>query len=198
MVEKSAPVAVVAALDGRTGRRLYYPLEAIWGDYARSAAGAVLCLFPAFFVTSSAVLGLLLLVGGSFVAFGLMTWRRQLTAFRLDADNLYPSSDQGSGGAGRVLPWSELRAMSLSYFSVRGDGRNGWMQLKLLFEGRTLRVDSRLEDFEALAAVAAGWARETGIELDPATLSNLEALGIEGSANSGPGPAPGSGIPHEF
>lgn len=183
-----APASARAAMGALHELNLHYPLEAIWGDYARSVVGAGLCLVPASFVSSPVVLGLLLLVGGSFAVFGVMTWRRQLTSFRLDADNLYRWAGGGdrkpasAPEAGRVLAWRDLRAMSLSYFSVRGDGRSGWMQLKLLFEGQTLRVDSRLEHFEALVAVAAAWAHERGLAFDPTTLSNLDALGIEGAA----------------
>jgi hypothetical protein len=53
------------------------------------------------------------------------------------------------------------------------------MQLKLGAGWSTLRVDSRVEGFSELVSASANAAEMRGLSLDPATLANLKALGIE-------------------
>jgi len=53
------------------------------------------------------------------------------------------------------------------------------MQLELRAGRSTLRVDSRIEGFSELVSAAAAAAETGDLSLDPATLVNLRALGIE-------------------
>ena len=86
---------------------------------------------------------------------------------------------QSSGLLQTSIRWSKLDRMKLSYYSTRRDGRGGWMQLKLGAGWSTLRVDSRIEGFSELVSASAKAAEMRGLSLDPATLANLQALGIE-------------------
>ena len=54
------------------------------------------------------------------------------------------------------------------------------MQLKLIGDAARLRADSSGEGFAELVAFAHAQARARGLALDPATVSNLKALGIAG------------------
>ncbi len=85
------------------------------------------------------------------------------------------------GPFARAIRWDSLRSLRLDYYSTRrdADGRTmqgGWMQLKFRDGRRTIRVDSELEGFAELAAMAAAEAARRGLALDPATAQNLEAL----------------------
>ncbi len=53
------------------------------------------------------------------------------------------------------------------------------MELKLVSDAHSVRLDSRLEGFSEIAASAARAAGDNGLELDSATLANLAALGID-------------------
>jgi hypothetical protein len=89
---------------------------------------------------------------------------------------------QSSGLLQASIWWSKLDRMKLSYYSTRRDGRGGWMQLKLCAGWSTLRIDSRVEGFSDLVIASAKAAEMRGLSMDPATLTNLQALGIELSA----------------
>jgi hypothetical protein len=86
---------------------------------------------------------------------------------------------------GRLLDWNRLSRMSLAYFSVRRDGREGWMELKLTGDRGTLRIDSRLEGFADVVRRAVSAAGGASLHLDPTTLSNLSALGIAAVGGEG-------------
>ena len=79
---------------------------------------------------------------------------------------------------GTRLAWDSLSRLTLVYFSVRRDGRNGWMELKLQSGGRTLRIDSRLDGFNVVVRQAAAAASGACLHLEPSTVSNLVTLGI--------------------
>jgi hypothetical protein len=151
-----------------------YPTSAMLGDYVRAAAGLV----PAAAMLAITPVGLTaaIVLGGFaslFAVFGIRTALRHATRFemtetRLSALGLLPAS----------IAWSELDRMRLAYYSTRRDRLGGWMQLEL-HSGRTkLRIDSRIEGFTDLVKASARAAEIRGLTLDPATLANLDALGI--------------------
>lgn len=160
---------------------LRYPRRALHADYLRAAAGLVLSLGPALAVPpTSPALYVLLPAGALFLAFGLRTWRRQISRIELDPVGISLFSPR------RVsLPWNRVRAIKLSYYSTRADRAGGWMQLTLKGEdpqraGRScaLRLDSSLEQFERVARLAAAAAAANRIPIPDATRANLGALGI--------------------
>jgi hypothetical protein len=77
-----------------------------------------------------------------------------------------------------AIRWDDVEDVRLAYYSTRRDGRDGWMQLVLRGGGHTLRLDSRIAGFEAIATQAAAVAERRGLALSPSTTANLAAMGI--------------------
>ncbi|MGH8705901.1 MAG: hypothetical protein ACREUO_10855, partial [Burkholderiales bacterium] len=107
-----------------------------------------------------------------FLVYFARTVCRHLTHIELDEAGI-----STKGPLGAVIRWESLRSMRLDYYSTRGDREEGWMQLKLRGARRSIRIDSDLEGFAALASAVAAEARRHGHSLDEATRSNLQALG---------------------
>ena len=90
-------------------------------------------------------------------------------------------SDQGIEAQGPFpvrLDWAALDEVGLRYYATRRDGANGWMQLVLRAAGLKLRLDSRIEDFNAIAERVAFVVRRRCLSVTPATAANFAALGI--------------------
>jgi hypothetical protein len=85
----------------------------------------------------------------------------------------------GFGLLSHSIAWSELDRVRLAYYSTRRDRRGGWMQLELRSGREKVRIDSRIEGFTDVVKASARAAEARGLSLDPATLANLEALGIK-------------------
>lgn len=154
---------------------LGYPLSKIGADYLRSAIGAILCLLPLAFGTPlKGGVWLLVLLASMFVLFAVRTFARQITRVWV--------SDEGiavSGFIKQILRWEMLSEVTLSYYSTfRGRGQ-GWMQLRLRGDGQTLRLESSLEGFDQVARYAVDAARRNGLALQPSTVKNFSAMGIE-------------------
>ncbi len=144
------------------------------GDYLRAAAGfvpsaAILATTPVGSV-GAAVLGSFALL---FSVFGIRTALRHGTRLDMSEEAL-----RASGPLGGNITWDSLDAMKLAYYSTRRDRRDGWMQLELRAGRSVLRLDSRIEGFNAVVERAAEAAETRGLLLSAATLANLEALGI--------------------
>jgi hypothetical protein len=76
--------------------------------------------------------------------------------------------------------------MRLGYYSTRRDREGGWMQLKLIGAGGTVKLDSTIDDFTHIARRALAAARANNLQLGEPTLENLAALGIAlGEATAG-------------
>ena len=156
--------------------RYRYPLRALWSAYAGSGFGALASLGligfaqlaapVAWVATAAAVL---------FLVYFARTVCRQLTHIELDEAGIR-ASGPAVGVPGAAIRWEELRSLQLEYYSTRRDREEGWMQLKLRDAQRTIRIDSELEGFAAVARSAARAAAARGLALDAATLANLDAL----------------------
>lgn len=152
-----------------------YPSTAMLGDYLRAAAGFV----PAIAILSTAPVGVVgvSILGGIaalFAVFGIRTALSHGTRIEI-ADGEVRSS-----GLLRVsISLRELDRMKLAYYATRRDGRGGWMQLELRSGASTLRLDSRIEGFAALVEASARAAERRGLSLSPATLANVQAVGVE-------------------
>jgi hypothetical protein len=154
--------------------RHVYPAAAMVGDYLRAAAGLV----PTGVVFATEPVGTVAAtVLGSFAAvfgiFGLRTVLRHGTRLEMTDTEL-----RAEGAWRCTISWAELDRMKLTYYSTRRDRRSGWMQLDLSAGGARVRLDSRIAGFDRLVLRAADVAATRGIELNEATLANLEALGI--------------------
>lgn len=150
-----------------------YPARVVMRDYLLSAIGIAL-FFPPIALMNLPLATKLIFSAlvGLFLIFGLQNYRRHRCRIELSDDGL--SVIPGD----RKFPWRALSRLVLSYFAVRRDGERGWMELKLVSDGRSIRLDSRLEGFSEIAARAARAARRNGLELDKATVTNLTALGV--------------------
>ena len=160
--------------------RFRYPTRVVMRDYLLSGVGLVIFLPPLALINLPTVTVVVFsALGGLFLIFALQVYRRHRTRVELYEDRLYVAP------GGKELRWRGLDKLVLSYFTVRRDGERGWMELKLAAGPRVLRMDSRLEGFSEIAASAARAARQNGLELDPATVANLAALGIEAADRDG-------------
>jgi hypothetical protein len=150
-----------------------YPWQAMLPDYARAVLGIV-CMGAPLVVMELPVLatGVLTSLAAIFALFGIQAALRQSTRI------LESARDIRAVPMGTRLDWDALTRLKLAYFSVRRDGRRGWMELKLGSGRRTLRIDSRLEGFTEVVRQAAAAASHACVHLEPATLANLATLGI--------------------
>ena len=153
-------------------RGLRYPARALAADYARAATGIALFLGALALLRPAAAVAWALAAGAAlFLVYFARTVCRQLTRIELDEAGILTR-----GPFGAAIRWEELRSLRLDYYSTRRDREEGWMQLKLRDARRTIRIDSDLAGFAELARVAAGRARQCGLEIDESTRSNLSAL----------------------
>ena len=140
-------------------------------DYLVSGTGLVLSLPPlVLFELPAFTTWLLGAMGLAFAVHGLGVIRRQRIRVETDEDGLWFSPPR------RRIAWNEVTRFGLAYFSTRRDGARGWMELRIASPAATLRVDSRLERFDDLVSRAWSAASRRGVELDPATRANLDAL----------------------
>ena len=151
-----------------------YPASAMVGDYLRAAAGLVPTGLLFATVPVSPVAGAVL---GSFAAifavFGLRTALRHGTSLEMSDSEL-----RARGARRGAVPWAELDRLKLAYYSTRRDRSSGWMQLELGAGGRRVRLDSRIDGFDRVVRRAAVAAAARGLELNEATVANLQALGV--------------------
>ena len=140
-------------------------------DYLVSGTGLVLSLPPlVLFELPAFTTWLLGAMGLAFAVHGLGVIHRQRIRVETDEDGLWVSPPR------RRIAWNEVTRFGLAYFSTRRDGARGWMELRIASPAATLRVDSRLERFDDLVGRAWSAASRRGLELDPATRANLDAL----------------------
>ena len=156
-----------------------YPLDVLLPDYGRAAAGLAVTAGPLPWLGGSpvtqSILGVLSLI---FVGFALSTVARQIKRVHWDEQGV-----STSGLRSASVRWSDLDRLALRYFSTRRDKTRGWMQLDVAGGGRTVRIDSGLGEFPDLAQRALEAARARGLRLDPVTLANAAALGLDGPAD---------------
>ena len=152
-----------------------YPPAELTRDYVRAGFGLVVTGVPLLSMHASPVIMWVLAVFAAlFAIFGVRTAIRHMTIVRVDGAGI-----AAVGPMGVSIDWNDLGRMALSYYSTRRDRTRGWMQLRLSGGGRTLRLDSTVEGFRDIVAIAARHAELKRLELNPATIGNLAALGIE-------------------
>lgn len=176
---------------------LRYPVAALRGDYVRAGMGLVFSLGLATAVPPASAADYLLVPAAAlFLLFALRTWQRQRARVVIDSQGISIFQPRQVS-----LDWKHVRSVRLSYFSTRGDRREGWMQLTLKGADpqrstgvRAIRIDSALDEFERVARCAAAAAQANGLTVSPATRANFDALGIALSEDPAPGPARGAEI----
>ncbi|MDJ0950073.1 MAG: hypothetical protein QNJ94_14235 [Alphaproteobacteria bacterium] len=167
-----------------------YPMSALSADYLRAAVGLSLTGGPLLLVTGHPVaVWTLGGMAGLFLLFGLRTALRHAMRFALTDQGLMRYGISTFGFANANVPWAKLTKVRLRYYAARRGRSDGWMQLTIKTGGQTLRLESSLEGFEAIAARAAQAAQEQGLQMDSATINNFAAMGIR----LDPGDAPDAG-----
>ncbi len=154
---------------------LRYPLRALWASYARAAVGVGMMAVPLATAQLGAT-GAVVLTGlaAVFLGYGLRTALRHATRYGFD--------DRGVvaiGPVSRAIEWSDVVNVKLSYYTTKRDGTSGWWQLDIKGRDSTMRIESTLDGFGAVAERAVREARMRGVELSPTTIENLDPLGIE-------------------
>ena len=157
---------------------LHYPRGAIFGDYARGGLGLAATLLPLLLVDLAVWVAVIFaLLALLFAVFLLRAVERHRTEVALD--------DSGISLAGlwpRSIAWERVSRLRLAYYSTRRDRQRGWMNLRVGDGRQTIALESTLEGFDPLVERAAAAALANGVELDATTLANLDAMGIDASA----------------
>jgi hypothetical protein len=155
-----------------------YRWPVLRGDYIRSAIGSVVAAGGAVLtIANPYVFGVFAGSAGLFVLFGFRTAWRHRVAYALTPAGLSRRSDLPVARQAE-LRWDELTKLSLRFYSTKRDRSQGWMQMTLSGGGCRISLDSTIDDFDAIARVAATAAVRKGIALRSSTLANLEAIGI--------------------
>ncbi len=164
-----------------------YQRAALVGDLARAGVGLVLSGGAVAIAGLDGFVGWLFGVCALvFLLFGLRTALRAVTNFELTETGLTRSYAIGLGRADRAVAWQGLKRFRLRFFPARRDRSQGWMELTLADGRAGMRLDSTVEDFEAILRAAVGAAERRGLALSDATVGNLAALGIAaGRADGG-------------
>ncbi|OUR76219.1 hypothetical protein A9Q83_15560 [Alphaproteobacteria bacterium 46_93_T64] len=156
-----------------------YSAKEITKEYWRSGTGVTLSVLPLLLFRPSSVIVYIL---GSFLClfafYGVRAYGRKRMSIILGDRAI-----QVTGLREKLIQWEELEELKLAYFSTRRDGEMGWMQLRLKSRGDRLRVESTISDFWELVSICAEKAREKGLALDPATVRNMQALGLDTTFN---------------
>jgi hypothetical protein len=154
---------------------LRYPSGVLLGDYARAAAGLALTILPLALVQVTPwIAGPLALCALLFAVFAARTVQRQLTRVTVDEDAV-----RSEGPLGAVVRWDDLSGLRLRYYATKRGRDDGWMQATLSSPGGRIRIDSNLDGFDAVIERAVAAARRNGVPLNPVTMDNLLALGID-------------------
>ena len=151
-----------------------YPPDAVRADYARAGLGLGLCGLPlATTELPLAITIVLAAAAGLFALYGLRTAAQQSMSLTVTDEAI-----ESSGWRPVRLAWDGLSGVSLAYYSTRREGGKGWMQLRLAGKGGTLRLESTLDGFDAIAGRAIRAAAANKLELDRTTRTNLRLLGL--------------------
>lgn len=161
-----------------------YPPGTLLGDYIRAGAGfgvgvAALLTVPVGWATGLFFGGLATVFG----LFGARTIQRHITQVAVTNDEIA----RAAVGT-RVLPWDELGRVKLRYYGSRWERKrsSGFMQLTLWGGGTKLVFESNLDGFDFIVWCAARAARTNGISLDPPSVANMLALGIDADGEAAP------------
>jgi hypothetical protein len=158
-----------------------YPFDAVRADYVRAGLGLGLCGLPlATTDLPLAITVILAAAAGLFALYGLRTAAQQSMSLTVTEDAI-----ESSGWRRVRLDWDGLSGVSLAYYSTRREGGKGWMQLRLAGTSGTLRLESTLDGFDAVARKAIRVAAAKGLELDRTTVANLRLFGLAVSGEEG-------------
>ena len=155
-----------------------YPRKGVHWEVGKTSLGIAGCLALILGLQPTPWLGFP--IGGVALMFGYYLWQQAgRYGFRLRVDETGSSMMQG--GRRLDFPWEHLKDFRLEFFPNGRHARKGSLVVKLFRDAERLRVDSSLDYFPTFlnrAAAAARAAQENGLTLHPATVENLEKLGL--------------------
>ncbi len=155
-------------------RACRYPQGAIVAHYIRATLGLAFTLAPLGLMQPAPLPAAALAAGSAlFLVYFAQAVIRQYTHIAFDETGI-----RISGPLRAAIPWEDLRAMHVKYYTTRHDRSSGWMHLHLRGTGGTISIDSTLPEFAQIAAVAARELHRQGRFADEATRFNLASLDI--------------------
>lgn len=158
--------------------RLYYPLSRLLPDYLRAGLGLAMSLGLLLFAEpQSVIFGLLAGLCLLLTWLGVATIWRQQTEIALDASGVIRTGRWGLGKR-LVLPWREVRKVTLRYYSTHRDRSAGWLRVTIEGTGGTLRADSELIGFPQLVGQAFAAAERNGAVIDETSRLNAAHLQV--------------------
>lgn len=158
---------------------LRYDRSALWADYARAMIGLVLCagillfLDPIAWVAWPLMAGLVL-----FAAFLLQTLAKERSRISADESGLQAVVDLGPLALRKSLQWEALQTVKLRFYATKRKSREGWMQLTLKDGATTIKLESTLDGFAAIAKTAGTVAGRKDLPLDTPTRENFLEVGV--------------------
>ncbi len=155
-------------------RNFRYPFGAVATELAQGAAGSVVTVGVLQFAQPAGpLIWVLAAVAGLFLVYFARAVVRYLTRFELDERGI-----RALGPLARDIAWPDLRALRLDHYTTRSDRSGGWMQLVVRGARGSIRIDSSLTGFDALAVALAEEARRRDCAFDASTRANYRALGF--------------------
>ncbi|MDJ0684198.1 MAG: hypothetical protein QNJ84_05835 [Alphaproteobacteria bacterium] len=158
---------------------LRYDRGALLADYARAMIGLVLCAGILLFLDPIAWVAWPLMAGlGLFAAFLLQTLAKDRTRIAADADGLQAVVDLGPLSIRNSIQWEDLQTVKLRFYATKRKSREGWMQLTLKDGATTVKLESTLDGFAAIAKTAGTVAGRRDLPLDTPTRENFLEVGV--------------------
>lgn len=155
-------------------RRFHYPARALRESYWLGATGTLGAAALLLFARPAPSLRWLIGAAGLlFLVYFARTVVRQYTRIEVDSSGI-----GARGPLGVAIPWDDVRAAKLNYYSTRPDRSGGWMEFVIRGRGRSIRIESTLADFAACVAEIVRELRARGLTIDETTRNNLRALDI--------------------
>jgi hypothetical protein len=157
---------------------LRYPISSLVYDYLRGILGLGISAVimqsidldtPIFWV----ILGLAVL----FLVWLANTALRHISRIRFDEEGL-----RSTPWPKKAIAWNGLEEMALRYYSTRRKRKDGWMTLSLKSGKDKIDIESTLPHFADIVARAAYAAKLANLQLDQATLDNMDAIGVKVNA----------------
>ncbi|SLN20036.1 hypothetical protein [Oceanibacterium hippocampi] len=159
-----------------TGTSVYrYGRKALLRDYRNAGFGLFATGAPLLLANPSSVMVYVLgALAALFAGYGVRVIHRQVSEIVID-----DSAIRVRGLLGGQLDWEELDDIRLRYYSTRRDRSHGWMELVLHGQGRRIRVESSIDDFDRLVVRATREALSRDVIPDASTMMNFKALDLD-------------------
>jgi len=151
-----------------------YPPRSLSTDYYRASGGVAVTLLPLLVIRPDWPVALIFVLVAALCGYFLYrTIERHRLVIGMDDEGIF-----ARGFNSVDIRWTDMSRFHLNYYTLRRDRTNGWMELVLRAGDKTIKVDSRLEDFVTVVRRAHSAARQNRLPMTPITQANLMALRI--------------------